>query len=91
MPRLTAEAQPGKPRILFEARGRTTVNVRERKPDGSLGYTSGELLLLALANCALGTVMECELVQNSPVEHIVLEMDAPAFGNFSIIVEEITP
>jgi uncharacterized OsmC-like protein len=56
MARVVAELVEGK-RIVFTARGRSQVNVREIGADGQpIGFTSVELLLMALANCTLGEV-----------------------------------
>lgn len=45
-------------RIVFTARGRSQVNVRETGTDGeTIGFTSTELMLIGLANCSLGVVM----------------------------------
>ncbi len=54
MPKVEAEFLDGK-RVLFSARGRTTVNAREALPDGPIGYSSGELLLIALAGKSCGS------------------------------------
>jgi uncharacterized OsmC-like protein len=52
-----AEFQERK-RIVFTARERSSVNVRVNSADGGpVGYTSYEMLLMALANCTLGVVM----------------------------------
>ncbi len=59
MTTVRAIAYPGDDRrIVFDARGRALVNVRAGRDDGPLGFSSGELLLIALGNCALGTIME---------------------------------
>jgi uncharacterized OsmC-like protein len=65
--RVEAEFQERK-RIVFTARERSTVNVRVESADGGpVGYTSYELLLIALANCTLGVVMNHEALREVPV------------------------
>ncbi len=55
-------------RIVFTARDRATVNVRIPSADGTpVGYTSFELLLIALANCTLGVVMNHDSLKDVPV------------------------
>jgi uncharacterized OsmC-like protein len=55
-------------RIIFTTRGgRSIVNVREKLPDGMVGYTSTELLLVALGNCTLGALLDQPLLANVPV------------------------
>ena len=66
MPRVEAEFQDRK-RIVFSARGRSSVNVRESLDDGPIGYSSTELLLIALANCQLGTLLGHELLKDANV------------------------
>lgn len=63
--RVEAEYQDRK-RIVFTARDRAQVNVRVESGDGSgpVGYTSYELLLIALANCTLGVVMNHESLKD---------------------------
>jgi uncharacterized OsmC-like protein len=65
--RIEAEFQERK-RIVFSARERSSVNVRVESADGGpVGYTSYELLLIALANCTLGVVMNHESLRDLPV------------------------
>ena len=54
-------------RIVFSARGREQVNVREMTGDGPVGYTSTELLLIALGNCTLGALLNQEILKDAPV------------------------
>jgi uncharacterized OsmC-like protein len=54
-------------RIVFTARGREQVNVREMVEDGPAGYSSTELLLIALGNCTLGALLNQELLQDVKV------------------------
>lgn len=62
-----AEFQERK-RIVFTARERASVNVRVESADGGpVGYTSYELLLMALANCTLGVVMNHGSLADLPV------------------------
>ncbi|SRR5579884_2430400 len=65
--RVEAEFQERK-RIVFTARERAQVNVRVESADGGpVGYTSFELLLIALANCTLGVVMNHDSLKDVPV------------------------
>jgi uncharacterized OsmC-like protein len=65
--RVTAEFQERK-RIVFTARERSSVNVRVESADGGpVGYTSYEMLLMALANCTLGVVMNHGSLADLPV------------------------
>lgn len=55
--RVEAEYQDRR-HIIFTARERSSINVRVETADGGpIGMTSYELLLVALANCTLGVVM----------------------------------
>ncbi len=54
-------------RIEFTARGRSQVNIRELTDDGPIGYSSTELLLIALANCTLGALLDQELLRSVQV------------------------
>lgn len=54
-------------RIVFTARGRTTTNVREMVSDGPAGYSSTELLLIAVGNCSLGAFLNHDLLKDAPV------------------------
>jgi len=65
--RVEAEFQERK-RIVFTARERSDVNVRVESADGGpVGYTSYEMLLMALANCTLGVVMNHDSLADLPV------------------------
>lgn len=67
MTRVEAEFQEGK-RIVFTARERAQVNVRVESADGGpVGFTSFELLLIALANCTLGVVSHHEGLKDIPI------------------------
>lgn len=55
-------------RIVFTARERSSVNVRVDSADGGpVGHTSYEMLLMALANCTLGVVMNHDSLADLPV------------------------
>lgn len=54
-------------RIVFTARGRTQVNDRQMVDDGPVGYSSTELLLIALGNCTLGALLNQPLLKEAPV------------------------
>ncbi|MPZ98706.1 MAG: hypothetical protein GEU80_05065 [Dehalococcoidia bacterium] len=66
MATVTADYQERK-RIVFNARGREFVNVRERAEDGPVGYSSTELLLIALGNCSLGALLNHDLLKDEVV------------------------
>lgn len=71
-----AEFQERK-RIVFTARERSSVNVRVESADGGpVGYTSYEMLLMALANCTLGVVMNHESLKDLPVTGCRTVIDA---------------
>ncbi len=77
MATVTADYQDRR-RIVFNARGREYVNVREASHDGTgpVGYSSTELLLIALGNCSLGALLNHELLANSPVTRAFATLDA---------------
>ena len=75
MPRVEAEFQERK-RIVFSARGRSSVNVRESLDDGPIGYSSTELLLIALANCQLGTLLGHEILRDAEVLSATAALEA---------------
>lgn len=75
MPRVEADFQDRK-RIVFTARGRSSVNVREALEDGPIGYSSTELLLIALANCQLGTLLGHELLKEADVISATAALEA---------------
>jgi len=71
-----AEFQDRK-RIQFVARERASVNVRVESADGGpLGYSSFELLLIALANCTMGVVMNHESLKDRRVRGFTASLDA---------------
>lgn len=71
-----AEFQERK-RIVFTARERSTVNVRVEGADGQLvGYNSYELLLIALANCTLGVLMNHDSLADRSVSGLRAVLDA---------------
>jgi uncharacterized OsmC-like protein len=63
--------------IVFTARERSSINVRVESADGGpVGYTSYELLLVALANCTLGVVMNHQSLSEVPVRSCRAVLDA---------------
>jgi len=68
-------------RIVFNARGRTQVNVREAAEDGPVGYSSTELLLIALGNCTLGALLNQDLLQDVEVTRAEATLDAQMVPN----------
>lgn len=57
-------------RIVFTARERAFVNVREPAADGPLGFNSAELLLIAIGNCSLGVLAGHELLQGAEISNL---------------------
>lgn len=80
MAHIEAEFQDRK-RIIFTTRDRSFVNVRETVEDGPIGFTSGELLMIALGNCSLGTLMNHELLQDAPVKSVKAILDSEGERN----------
>lgn len=74
-------------RIVFEARGRQQVNVREPVDDGPVGYTSTELLLIALGNCTLGALLNQELLADVEVLRAEATLDAEMARNPARVVK----
>ncbi len=73
-----AEFQERK-RIVFTARERSSVNVRVPSADGGpVGFDSYEMLLMALANCTLGVVMNHSSLAELPVQGLRAVVDATA-------------
>ena len=76
MPHVEAEFRTGE-RIVFAARDRAAVNVRVHGADGEpIGFTSIEMLLMALANCTLGVVRGHESLKDVPVTSARATLDA---------------
>ena len=75
-------------RILFTTRGgRSIVNVREGVEDGMIGYTSIELLLVALGNCTLGALLNQPLLVDKVVTRAEAIRDATMAQNPSRVVK----
>ena len=73
-------------RIVFTARGRSQVNVREMVDDGPIGYSSTELLLIALGNCTLGALLNQELLEDAEVLRAEATLDAEMARNPARVV-----
>ena len=92
MPTVEADFQERK-RIVFTARGRSQVNVRETLDDGPIGFSSMELLLIALGNCSLGTLLNHALLKDVPVHraHATLESeqarDPSRMGKIKLVID----
>ncbi len=86
MPTVHADYQERK-RIVFTARGRTQVNVREPAEDGPVGYSSTELLLIALGNCTLGALLNQELLADVEVLRAEATLDAEMARNPARVVK----
>jgi uncharacterized OsmC-like protein len=56
---VTAQFQERK-HVVFESRGRSFTNSRERGEDGPAGFTSTELMMISLGNCSLGWLLDHE-------------------------------
>ena len=80
MATVTADYQDRK-RIVFNARGRAHVNARELLPDGPIGYSSTELLLIALGNCTLGALLNHDLLKDRQVNRAFATLDAEMARN----------
>lgn len=63
---VTAEFQERK-QVVFESRGRTFTNSRERGEDGPTGFTSTELMMISLGNCSLGWLLDHEPLADAEV------------------------
>ena len=85
MPTVHADYQERK-RIVFSARGRRQINVRETLEDGPVGYTSTELLLIALGNCTLGALLNQPLLKDVAVTRAEATLDAETARNPSRVV-----
>jgi uncharacterized OsmC-like protein len=69
-------------RIVFEARGRYYTNIRTpAAADGPVGYTSTELLLIALGNCTLGALLNHELLREAEVTSASAVLEATMVPN----------
>ncbi len=80
MPTVHADYQDRK-RIVFNARGREQINVREMVDDGPVGYSSTELLLIALGNCTLGALLNQPLLADADVLRAEATLDATMARN----------
>ena len=58
--------------VEFSARGRNFANDRAKSDDGPVGFNSGELILLALSNCALGVLCEDERMQSTNIRRVTV-------------------
>lgn len=74
-------------RIVFTARGRSQVNVREADDDGPLGYTSTELLLVALGNCTLGALLNQQRLAGAEVLRAEATLEAETAHNPARVVK----
>ncbi|MCK9487733.1 MAG: hypothetical protein M0R73_13760 [Dehalococcoidia bacterium] len=75
--------------VDFEARGRTFTNVRAQASDGGpTDFTSVELLLIALGNCTLGSLLNHQLLKDAEVVHASASLDA-RMAEFPVRVEHI--
>lgn len=75
MPTVTVQFQERK-RILFSARGRSFVNVRQELDDGPIGFSSAELMLIAVGNCSLGTLLGHPLLAQETVRSVNATLSA---------------
>jgi uncharacterized OsmC-like protein len=67
----------GRQAITFTARGRTVDNVRAEAEDGGpVGFTSIELLLIALGNCSLGWLASREMMAEEPLDRVTATIEA---------------
>lgn len=63
---VTADFQDRK-QVVFESRGRSFTNSRERQDDGPAGFSSAELMMISLGNCSLGWLLDHEPLVNAEV------------------------
>ncbi len=77
MPTVTADYVERR-EIRFETRGRTFTNVRAPSPDGTgpTGYTSVELLLIAVGNCTLGHLLGSAPLDTAEVRRATASVEA---------------
>lgn len=68
-------------RIIFTARGRSMVNVREARDDGPLGFSSIEMLLATLGNCVLGALLNHEALDGVDVVRAESFLEADMASN----------
>ena len=61
--------------VDFTARGRQLTNNRQPAADGPVGFTSMELLLIALGNCAIGTLLSQEPLRTTTVRSVTASID----------------
>ena len=80
MAQIAAEFQD-KRRIVFTSRERSFVNVREMRDDGPIGFSSGELLLMALGNCSLGTLLNHELFEDISPSKVTATLESTSETN----------
>ena len=80
MAQIAAEFQD-KRRIIFTSRDRSFVNVREMRGDGPIGFSSGELLLMALGNCSLGTLLKHELFEDISPSKVTATLESTSETN----------
>lgn len=74
-------------RIVFNARGRSFVNAREVLDDGPIGYSSTELLLIALGNCTLGALLNQDLLKDVAITRAEATLDAEMARNPTRVVK----
>ena len=92
MAQIRAEFQDGK-RIVFTARERSFVNVRETRDDGPIGFSSSELLLMALGNCSLGILTNHDLLKDIPLRRATAILESgnsqnpSRFDNINLNIE----
>ena len=72
-----AEYKNGENVILFTAGGKVFKNSKERAADqADQGFLSGELLLIALGNCMLGTLLNHSLLKEFPPEAVTVALES---------------
>jgi uncharacterized OsmC-like protein len=80
MAQIEAEFQD-KRRIVFTSRDRSFVNVRDMRDDGPIGFSSGELLLMALGNCSLGTLLNHEIFDDISPSKVTASLESIGEAN----------
>lgn len=80
-----AEFQDRK-QVVFESRGVTFTNSRERTDAGAVGFTSAELMMISLGNCSLGWLLDHEPLAGAEVVRATASLEPEVEPNPTRIV-----
>ncbi len=75
--------------VVCSARGRTQTNSRKATDDGPAGFSSGELMMISLGNCALGTLIGHPLLAHHEIERAAVEFE-PEYASDPTRIARIT-